>query len=115
MARRRKGGHPTTKHDITVTTGSEFTWPDKLHGRKITFKIHPIRNGIQITRGGRRGGIRGEGKARGGMTVCTAEGERSKCIRAKDIIVFPGGGAALRRKKIAVLNGLGGRRRKGRR
>ena len=107
----------------TITTGSEFTWPGKLHGRKITFKIQPIRGGISIARGGRRGGIRASGKARGGMVVCTAQGERSVCIRGKDLIVFPGGGAKVSRwakmsgraKSQMMLNGYSKLHRKSRR
>lgn len=111
------------RNEITVTTGSDFTWPDKLHGRKITFKVQPIRNGISITRGGRRGGIRAEGKARAGMVVCTSQGAASKCIRGKDLVVFPGGGAKVsawakmsgRAKSEMLLNGYSKTNRKARR
>jgi hypothetical protein len=97
---------------ITVTTGSEFTWPDKLHGRRVTFKVQAVRNGIHISRGGRRGGIRGSGKTRGGMVVCTARGAQSQCIRGQDFIVRPGGGGALRRGGLPVYGSYGRRRRR---
>lgn len=93
------------KKSVTITTGSEFTWPDKFSGRKITFKVSPIKNGIQIMRGARRGGIRGAEKARGGMLVCTPTrhggGPRgdetfTHCLRTKDVIIYPGGGAKTR-------------------
>jgi hypothetical protein len=84
---------------ITVTTGSKFTWPDKLYGRKITFKIQPIKNGIAISRGGRRGGFRAEGKKSGGLLVCQmSHHERpTHCIRETSVVIFPGGGAQTRK------------------
>jgi hypothetical protein len=97
---------------ITVTTGSEFTWPHKLHGRRIAFKIQQVRNGIHISRVGRRGGIRGMEKTRGGMVACTARGAQSQCIRAQDIIISPGGGGRLRRGGLPVYGSYGRRRRR---
>lgn len=109
---------------LTVTTGSKYDFNSRsVGGRKITFKIHTIRDGLQITRGGRRGGIRGADKAQAGMVVCTAQGAQSVCIRGKDLIVFPGGGAKVakwarmsgRSKSQMMLNGYSKTNRKSRR
>jgi hypothetical protein len=105
-----------TKRDVIVTTGSQYTFGKGTHGRTIKFRIHPMRNGIQVSRPGRRGGIRSDQKARGGMVVCTAEGERSRCIKSKDLIIFPGGSAKVKKwGSSMMLNGYGSRRRRRRR
>jgi hypothetical protein len=90
---------------VRITTGSEFTWPNKFTGRKVTFVACPIRNGLSIQRGGRRGGI----------TMCTAAGVNSKCLRAKDFVAFPGGGAKLKRGGTPMLNGYSKQNRRTRR
>ena len=66
---------------------------------------------LSISRGGRRGGIRGEVKTTGGMTVCTARGDDSKCVKGKSMIVFPGGAGRFK-GKFPVLGGLRRKRRK---
>ncbi len=111
---------------VTITTGREFLYGVKAKdpwgyfgGRKVTFKVCAIANGVQITRGGRRGGARRypSAMARGGMVMCTAQGASSKCLRGRDFIAFPGGRAQFkaRGQESMLLNGLAGLRRKRRR
>lgn len=122
-AKIQKSGMGAKKDCVTITTGSQFLYGAKARdpwgyfgGRKVTFKVCPIANGIQIARSGRRGGVRGAERARGGITACTAAGEASKCLRARDFVLFPGGGARFRRGSPGmVLNGFGRYRRRRRR
>lgn len=107
---------------VSVTTGRDFLYGVKpkdpwgyFGGRKITFKVCAVANGIQISRGGRSGGGRAyPSRSPGGMTVCTAAGAGSKCLRARDFIAFPGGAGAFKRRGQShmVLNGFGGLRRR---
>jgi hypothetical protein len=86
----------------------------KFDGRTIKYEVclvgpAPGAN-LAIFRGGRRGGIRSEGKKQGGMVACGVG--TSGCIRTKNVFVFPGGSAALKRKGIKMFNG---KKRKSRR
>lgn len=125
-AKIQKSGMGAKKDCVTITTGSQFLYGAKAKdpwgyfgGRKVTFKVCPIANGIQIARGGRRGGARSypSRTATGGMTMCTARGEGSRCLRGTDFIASPGGGARFKRRGQAhmLLNGFGRYRRRRRR
>lgn len=103
----------------TITTGSAFVWGAKktFGGRKIKFEVCPIKGGVSIRRAGRRGGVRSASKTRGGMTVCVAQGQNSRCIKGPDFIAFPGGAAKTRKWNIpgVMLNGYSKTNRKARR
>jgi hypothetical protein len=115
MARRK-----ISPHAVTVESGTEFTWPNTFHGRKLTFKIAPMRGGIYVRRGGRRGGVRGERKVTGGMVVCQptrgAPGTKSThCLRSDTLFIYAGGGAKTRKWDVQLHGLRTRRRRKGRR
>jgi hypothetical protein len=127
-AKVQKAGYGAKKDCVRITTGSEFLYGAKAKdpwgyfgGRKVSFLICPVANGIQIARGGRRGGARSDMKSRGGILLCTSQGQNSKCLRAKDFVAFPGGGAKVRawnRRSggaSQVLNGYSKTHRKHRR
>jgi hypothetical protein len=117
-----------------VSSGKEYfgvkRFIEASHGRDGCLKITTMIDGVfkkfeactvggsrqpslHISRTGRRGGIRGEGKKSGGLTVCDNKGQASKCIRASSVSVFPGGAGKLKKKGVQVLNGLRRKRKKG--
>ena len=98
-------------------TGGQW-YKEKFDGRTIKFKVcligPPPHANLSITRVGRRGGVRGSDKARAGMVACGPNGGAS-CIRVKDLFVFPGGGAAMKRKGVKMYNRYRRHKRRSRR
>jgi hypothetical protein len=96
---------------VTISTGSQYDFNSRsVHGRKVSFKVCTMRNGVSIVRLGRRGGARRPYAQSGGMTACSARGQASKCVQGTSMIVFPGGGGKLRRGGTQVFNGYSKRR-----